>query len=293
MENRSNTEEQPESSRRIYTEEDERRILTQFVRALQDNPFYTPTKPVSQRYRIQFYSILTGIAMAAGMFVDHEWMFIGVVIIIKGIDLLVFRLRHGWHWTLTDKYLMLAGAAIAFLSYKDGHFMGYKKLDEYSMIVFFASLGVIYPLLMMLETWLKKFRCRKKEDAAVIDWLDSRFLRLPGAGLTVTPYYCPIFKVWRDGQETYLCDEWYIKTPIPRLYKMDEPVTLRVHPRRDTEVYDKKRVLAYFRQKWKAWLIYDVIALSLWISPQFIMIDLAVFVFLADKHYKKTGEESN
>lgn len=265
--------------------------IRMMMEALRNNPYYTATKPVTQRYRIQIYSILTAVAIAAGMFADHEYMFVGVVIIIKGIDLLQFRLRHGWHWTLTDKYLLLAGAAIAYASYKDGHIMGWKKLDEYSLLGFFVTLGILYPLLMMLELFLKKLRCRNKEEAVVIDFLDSEYLRLPGAGYAVSPHYCPIFKVWRSGQETYLCDEWFTTAFIPHIYHENEAVTIRVHPRRDTEIYDKKRVRAYVRQKWKLWLIYDAILLSVWITPYALLPDLAVFAYLADRHYKKTGEE--
>ena len=68
-------------------------------------------------------------------------------------------------------------------------------------------------------------------------------------------------------------------------------MTIRVHKRHDTEIYDSRRVWAYIRQQWKAWLIYDAVVLSLWISPYFIMADLVIFVFLANAHYKKTGEQ--
>ena len=288
MDEEKTTAEAQECETERLTEE---RLMRQVLGRFRENPYYSPTKPVTQRYRIQIYSILTAVAIAAGMFADHEWMFVGVVIIIKGIDLLVFRLRHGWYWRLTDKYLMLAGAVIAYASYKDGRLFGMKQADEWSLIGFFASLGIIYPLLTMLEIWIMKLRCRKQEEAAVVDGLDSLLLLLPGAGFDVTPHYGPIFKVWRSGQETYICDEWFTKTKVTALYGRDEAVTIRVHPRHDTEIYDKKRVRAFFRQKWKAWGIYDAILLSLWISPYALLLDLAVFVFLADRHYKKTGEE--
>lgn len=259
----------------------EERMLRQALGRFWENPYYTPTKPVTQRFRIQIYSILIGIALAAGMYVDHETLFVGVVIIIKGVDLMLFRLRHGWYCRLTDKFLMLAGAAIAYTSYKDGHVAGFKHADEGTMFGFLAVLGIIYPLLMMLELWLMKLRCRKTEEAEVIDVLDSFLLLLPGAGFHVSPHHCPIFKVWRDGKETYICDEWFTKakrksipgrlhSAVIKLYERNEAVTIRVHPQHDTEIYDKKRVRAYIVQKWKAWLIYNMLMIPaiIWLEYQ-------------------------
>lgn len=283
--------EEPLTEEEKTAKSEEEHLFWKELETLGSSPYYTPTKPVTQRYRIQIYSILAGISLAAGLFADHEFLFLGMVIIIKGIDLLVFRLRHGWHWTLTDKYLMLAGAAISYLSYKDGRFMGYKNLDEYALFGFLGTLGIVYPLIMMLELGLKKLRCRRKEDANVIDFSDSFFSRLPGGGVTVTPHFCPVYQVWRNGQETYLCDEWFTKSWSPHLYGDSRQITIRVHPRRDTEIYDTKRVWAHIKQQWKAWLIYDAIVFSIWVSPNLILLDLAAFVYLADRHYKKTGEE--
>ncbi|MBR5371963.1 MAG: hypothetical protein IK130_07095 [Oscillospiraceae bacterium] len=264
--------------------ETEQRLIRQAFAEIWNNPYYTPTKPVSQRYRIQIYSILTGIAIAAGMFADHEWLFVGIVIMIKGFDILIFRLRHGWHWRLSDKYVIAAGAVITYLDYTYSS----KNWSWQALYYFFITLGVIYPVLNMLELWLMKLRCRQTEEATVVDYLDSRLLRLPGAGLTVTAHYCPIYRIWRDGQETYICDEWFTKS---FQYERDENVTIRIHRRRDTEIYEKKRVRAFFKQKWKAWLIYDVILLTVWISPQLLLLDLALFAFCADRYYKKKGEE--
>jgi hypothetical protein len=244
--------------------EEERLVHQAFWYVLFHNPNFTPTVPTRPLYRTAIYSILVGIAIAAGMFADHEYMFVGIVIIIKGIDQTAYRLRRGWHCGLKDKYLMLAGAAITYLSYRYDS----RKWDDYAMFGFLGTLGIMYPLLILLELWLLKIRCRKTEDANAIDYLDSVYVLVPGGGFNCPRHFSPIFKVWRDGQEVNICDQWYVYGKC--CYERNEAVTIRVHPRHNTEIYDSRRIRIYVKQKLKSWAIYNMLMIP---AVSFMLLD--------------------
>jgi len=213
-------------------------------------PYYIPTKPALQKHRLIFYIILFGLAIAAGMFADRPWMFVGIGITVKGVDLLLFRFRHGWHWRLTDKYLIAAGLAIFRIAFLDIHIRDVGWIDDIAIEVFMCTLGIIYPLLTMLELGLMKLRLGKRCAAEVVDIID---LWISGEAGVSEPR-CPVFRIQNNyGTDLYVCDEWFTVTP----YSVGETADIRVRPERCTEIWDRKRVKACIVKSWKFWLIYD------------------------------------
>ena len=221
-----------------------------------DPEIYTPTKPVAQIHRAPVYSVLFGIAIAAGLFTDRPLLFVGLVLCIRGLDILIFRLRHGWRWRLADKYLIAVGAVIVWASYHEYRvtfFSGRRWLDELLLMVFLATLGVIMPLLTSAEMLLLWLRCSKTVQAEVADVITTMFLDLPGAGISSARKCCPVFRL-EDGQ--IICDEWFTETP----FTAGSVVPIKVAFLRNTEIFDRERVRSALKKSWRNWLIYEAFA---------------------------------
>ena len=219
------------------------------------SPYYLPTKPIFQRHRLVFYIIFFGVAIIAGMLIDLPWLFVGAGITLKGLDLFLFRFRHGWHWRLTDLYLIAAGLALFRISFMDVHIKDVGWLDDIAMAVFLCTLGIIYPLLTTLELWLMKLRLGRKRQAEVVDSLECSVVDPKSmlAGMK-----CPVFRIHdNDGKEMYVCDEWYSRAA----YSVGESADIRVRPDNSTEIWDSKRVKDRIIRSWKFWLIYEAVML--------------------------------
>lgn len=227
------------------------------------SPYYTPTKPIFQRHRLIFYIILFSIAIVIGMFIDLPYMFVGVGITIKGLDLMFFRLKHGWKWRLTDKYLIVAGMALFRISYLDIHIKGIGWIDEIALYIFLGTLGIIYPLLTTLELGLMKLRLGRSREAEVVDDLDSVLLEYEKGRFGRPPLFCPVFRIRSDdGMEMYVCDEWFSNVSYPT----GDITEIRVRPEHSSEIWDRKRVRNAIAKSWKYWLIYEGVILLIFFA---------------------------
>lgn len=222
------------------------------------SPYYMPTKPIFQRHRLIFYIILFSVAIAVGMFADLPWMFVGLAITVKGLDLWLFRFRHGWRWRLTDKYLIAAGLAIFRIAFLDIHIKDIGWIDDIAMEVFMCTLGIIYPLLTTLEMGLMKLRLGRSRQAEVVDTLDSVLLELEKGKVGYPALECPVFRIdSNSGEMLYVCDEWFSRAA----YTVGDTAEIRVKPERSTEIWDRKRVKDCLVRSWKFWLIYEGVIL--------------------------------
>lgn len=172
-------------------------------------------------------------------------LLMGAIILAYGFAQNYDCRKRGWYGRLTDKYMMISGAAIAISAVFS--FFHYERLMNWTLGIFLATLGIIMPILRKIELVRLKHRCTEILEAECADII--MFRANPPTG-------CPVFRVQRNGQETYLCDEWFNN---PRWYHAGDVCTIYVHPERDTEIYDEKRAKAEMESTLISWLSYDFI----------------------------------
>ena len=222
--------------------------------------YYTPKHRVFQRYRLIIYIILFSAALAVGMFIDLPYLFVGAAIAVKGVDLFIYRFLRGWHWRLTDKYLIAAGLAQMRIAFLDIHIKDLGWIDEITIQLFLLTLGIIYPLLTTLELALMKLRLGKEREAEAADVILSGDIDSYGPAGNLT---CPVFLIRDDaGREQYVCDEWFSRAG----YLTGEKTAIRVRPEHSTEIWDRKRVRDCLMRSWRFWLIYEAVIAALFLA---------------------------
>ena len=209
-----------------------------------------------------FIGIPLGIAvnkMSRGI----AWVLIGVSVLLFGIQRMRAHRNRGWYGRLKDGYSVLIGmvllgsGAAVFCADSGVQSAALKSWTEHGMGWvnggILSTLGIMYPVLTALEMHLLKTHCGEPLEAEVADVIQIMVRRTDGKEEEHLRECCPVFRIWRNGREEYVCDERFTNA----IFEAGEPCEIRVHPARDTEIYDKKRAGAIIKADVIGWSIYD------------------------------------
>lgn len=219
------------------------------------SPLYQLEKPRSPRINGVIFALAVMVALGfRGISTELSAIILGAAFLAYGISQFRFTREHGWYGKLTDKYMMLVGTAWIF-SAVYGFFVS-NRIMHWVTGISLATLGIVVPVLRVLESAFLKSRCSESLDAECADIIERTLVSNDGSRRDMQIERCPIFRVWRGGGEEILCDELFANVK----YVQGEHYSILVNPAHNTEIYEKQRAKNLLESSLLSWFVYDFVA---------------------------------